>query len=86
MTLKRAMVLAVSTLTFTMAGCTTYYKISDPAGTKEYYTTDVETTKAGAIRFTDEKTGAEVTLQSSEVKKIPHEEFEAAVKGEQGKK
>ena len=86
MTLKRAMVLGVSTLMFTMTGCTTYYKISDPAGSKEYYTTDVETTKAGAIHFTDEKTRAEVTLQSSEVKKISHEEFETAVKGEQGKK
>ena len=86
MTLKRAMLLGVSALTFTLAGCTTYYKISDPAGTKEYYTTDVDTTKAGAIRFTDEKTQAEVTLQSSEVKKISHEEFEAALKGEQRKK
>ncbi len=86
MTLKRAMVLGVAALTFTLAGCTTYYKISDPAGTREYYTTEVDTTKAGAIRFTDEKTQAEVTLQSSEVKKISKEEFKAGVKKGQEKK
>lgn len=65
-----------------LAGCTTYYRVSDPAGTKEYYTTDIDETKTGAISFKDEKTGSEVRLQSSEVKKISKDEFKAAVKGE----
>jgi len=28
------------------AGCTHYYRVSDPAGTKLYYTTDVDRTDA----------------------------------------
>jgi len=62
-----------------------YYKVSDPAGTKEYYATDVDREKSGAITIKDQKTGAIVTLQSSEVKEISEEEFEKAVKGEQPK-
>ena len=65
--------------------CSHYYKVSDPAGTKEYYTTDVDQTKGGAIKIKDEKTGATVILQSSEVKEISGEEFEKAVKGSQPK-
>ena len=63
-----------------MAGCTSYYRVSDPAGAKEYYTTDIDKTKAGAITFKDEKSGSVVTLQSSEVKEISEDEFRAAVK------
>lgn len=68
-----------------LAGCATYYKVNDPAGSREYYTTDIDKTKAGAITFKDAKGGGEVTLQSSEVKEISEEEFNAAVKPE-GKK
>jgi hypothetical protein len=67
------------------AGCTHYYKVSDPAGTKMYYTTGIEKTDAGAIRIKDEKTGAEVTLQSSEVKEISQDEYEGALKGQSPK-
>ena len=63
-----------------VAGCgTDYYRVNDPAGTKEYYTTEIEQTKTGAIAFTDEASGSVVTLQSSEVKKISEDEFKAAV-------
>lgn len=68
-----------------VAGCTSYYRINDPAGTREYYTTDIDKTKAGAITFKDEKSGGVITLQSSEVKEISEEEFNAAVKPEQKK-
>jgi len=57
--------------------------VNDPAGSRVYYTTDIDTSKSGAIKLKDEKTGAIVTLQSSEVKEISQEEFEAAVKGTQ---
>lgn len=64
-----------------VAGCGgNYYKVNDPAGTKEYYTTEIDKTKAGAITFKDEKSGGVVTLQSSEIKEISEEEFKAAVK------
>ena len=67
-----------------LAGCGgNYYKVNDPAGSRVYYTTDIDTSKSGAIKLKDEKTGAIVTLQSSEVKEISQEEFEAAVKGTQ---
>jgi hypothetical protein len=68
------------------AGCTTYYQVSDPAGSKLYYTTDIDTTDAGAIKLKDEKTGATVTLQSSEVREISRDEYEAALKGQSPKR
>lgn len=68
-----------------LAGCTTYYQVNDPAGSRMYYTTDIDKTKAGAITFKDEKSGGTITLQSSEVKEISEEEFNAAVKSEEKK-
>ena len=72
-------VVALATVTI---ACSHYYKVNDPAGTKEYYTTEIDQKKGGAIEIKDKKTGATVTLQSSEVKEISEEEFEKAVKGE----
>lgn len=69
-----------------VAGCGgNYYRVNDPAGTREYYTTDIDKTKAGSITFKDEKSGGVVTLQSSEVKEISEQEFDAAVKPEEKK-
>jgi hypothetical protein len=66
-----------------LAGCGgNYYRVNDPAGDRQYYTTDIDKTKAGSISFKDEKSGSVVTLQSSEVKQISEEEFDAAVKPE----
>ena len=63
------------------SGCTHYYKVSNPGGNKEYYTKKIDSSMGGAIKIKDEKTGSIVTLQSSEVKEISEEEFNAAVKG-----
>jgi len=65
-----------------LAGCggSNYYKVNDPAGNKLYYTTDIEKTKTGAVTFKDKKSGSKVLLQSSEVKDISKEEFEAGIK------
>jgi hypothetical protein len=64
-----------------LAGCGgNYYKVNDPAGDRLYYTTKIDQSKAGAITFNDKKSGSKVTLQSSEVKDISKEEFEAGVK------
>ncbi len=71
-------------LAVVMAGCTTYYRVSDPAGTKEYYTTKIKESKSGSITFTDKKSGSVVNLHSSEIKEISGDEFEAGIKG--GKK
>lgn len=77
---------SVGAMLMLAAGCTHYYQVSDPAGTKLYYTTDVDKTDTGAIRIKDEKTGADVTLQSSEVKEISQDEYEAALKGQSPKR
>jgi len=58
-----------------------YYRVNDPAGDKLYYTTDIDRTKTGAITFKDKKSGSTVSLQSSEVKKISKQEFEAGIMG-----
>lgn len=63
-----------------LAGCSSHYRVSDPAGTKLYYTKSIDRSKSGSIRFKDAGTGSEVTMQSSEVTKISKKEFESAVK------
>jgi hypothetical protein len=82
-TMKRnALAMSVVAVLFSvLTGCSHYYKVNDPAGQKEYYTKDIDTVRGGAIKIKDAKSGATVTLQSSEVKEISEEEFEAAVKG-----
>ena len=64
-----------------VAGCTTYYKVTDPASGKAYYTKKIEDAgKAGAVKFKDEKSGSVVTLQSSEVREVTGEDYSAALK------
>ena len=70
-------------LTITVAGCSSYYRVTDPASGKTYYTTKIDNAgRAGAVKIKDEKTGSMVTLQSSEVKEISEEEYEAGLKGQ----
>jgi hypothetical protein len=38
------------------AGCTTYYRVSDQATGKVYYTTDIDRTDSGGVVFEDAKT------------------------------
>ena len=70
-------------LALTVAGCSSHYRVTDPSSGKTYYTTKInEAGRAGAVKIKDEKTGSTVTLQSSEVKEISAEEYEAALKAE----
>ena len=80
MNMKNVLRYSVGAMLVLAAGCTHYYRVSDSAGTRLYYTTDIDRTDAGAIKIRDEKTGADVTLQSSEVKEISRDEYEAALK------
>ena len=67
-------------LTMLVAGCTNYYRVTDPTTGKAYYTTKVDDAgKGGAIKIKDEKTGSMVTLQSSEVKEISEDEYKAGM-------
>jgi hypothetical protein len=54
-----------------------YYRITDTSSGRVYYTRDVdEKRRTGAVDFKDSKTGAKVTLQSSQVEKIPEAEYQ----------
>jgi hypothetical protein len=62
-----------------LAGCGSYYRVSDPSSGKEFYTTEVnDAGRGGAVRFKDARTGDVVTLQNSAVKEVSSEEFEKA--------
>lgn len=54
-----------------------YYKVTDPATDKIYYTTEVKSEKGGAVKLMDANTGSMVTLQNSEVIEINKEDFRA---------
>ena len=70
-------------LAIAVAGCSSYYRVTDPASGKTYYTTKIDNAgRAGAVKIKDEKTGSTVTLQSSEVKEISAEEYEAGLKAQ----
>ena len=75
--------LMVAGLIITLTGCSSHYRVTDPASGKTYYTTQIENAgRAGAIKIKDEKTGSTVTSQSSEVKEISADEYEAGLKTE----
>ena len=63
--------------TILLSGCTSYYRVKDPQSGNVYYTTDVDRSGNGSIKFKDAGTGSEVTLQSSEVSEINKEEYKA---------
>jgi hypothetical protein len=76
---KRTTVWMLCGMIALLTSCSSYYRVSDPAGTREYYTTKIDKAVGGGITFKDEKSGSVVTLQSSEVKEISEDEFNAAV-------
>src|SRR4051812_1149667 len=57
------------------AGCTSYYKVTDPTTGRSYYTTDMQD-REGAVTLKDASNGQQVTIQNSEVKKVTKEEYE----------
>lgn len=71
-------------LAVAVAGCSSsHYRVTDPASGKTYYTTKIDNAgRAGAVKIKDEKTGSTVTLQSSEVKEISADEYEAGLKAQ----
>jgi hypothetical protein len=62
-----------------LAGCASYYKVTDPATGKEYFTEEYDRARGGHIVFQDARTGSEVTLQSSEVQEISKDTYKANV-------
>lgn len=78
--LVRMITLCGLCLAMAAAGCTSYYRVTDPASGKSYYTTEVKNAgRSGAVKVKDAKTGSMVTLQSSEVKEISEDEYKAGL-------
>lgn len=71
--------LCAMVLSLGLSGCASYYAVRDPGGQADYYTTEIDSAGiGGAIKFKDARSGAVITLQSSEVKKISKEDFAKA--------
>jgi len=66
-------------LAIAAAGCTSYYIVKDPATGKTYYTTKIEKMKGGAVELKDEKSGAMVTIQNSEIREVDSGEYKATM-------
>ncbi len=62
-----------------VAGCASYYKVTDPASGRVYYTEDIDKKGGGAIEFKDEASKTEVTLQASEVMEITKDQYKANI-------
>ena len=70
----RLMTVATLVLALAAAGCTTYYKVTDPGTSKVYYTDDFKRS-GSTLQFKDYKSGADVTLPASEVMEISKDEY-----------
>jgi uncharacterized protein YceK len=68
----------VTLLVVLLAGCATYYKVTDPSSSKTYYTEKVKR-EGTAVQFKDAQTGGEMTLQNSSVQEIDKQEYQAGV-------
>ena len=77
---SRSGVLALVLLGVAVTGCASYYKVTEPASGKEFYTKEVSRKIGGsAIEFKDAKTGATTTLQNSQVLEIDKKTYEAGL-------
>ncbi len=64
---------------FSISGCASYYKVTDPASGRVYYTDNIQNKGNGAIRFKDENTKTFVTLSTSEVMQITEDQYKANI-------
>ena len=69
--------LLVFGLVVMVGGCSHYYRVTDPGSGKSYYTQDIHEGRGGAVKIKDDRTQSTVTLQSSEIREISAEEYEA---------
>jgi hypothetical protein len=69
-------VAAIAGAAVIMGGCTTYYQVREPSGGRAYYTTGIDSIREGAVKFRDDKSGSTVTLQNSEIREIPKDEYQ----------
>jgi len=74
-----AMYVVVLGLALLASGCATYYRVTDPASGRVYYTDKISTAKGGAVKLQDARSKAVVTLQNSEVTEISKDEYKAGL-------
>jgi hypothetical protein len=72
--------LLIGVLSLMVAGCSEYYRVTDPGSGRVYYTTDIEE-RIGGVKFKDDRTKSTVILHSAEMSEISEEEYGAEVKG-----
>jgi len=68
---------AACVLPLLLAGCTSYYKVTDLTTGKSYYTTELQQNGNGSATFKDGKTGNTVNLQHSEIATLSQEAYES---------
>ena len=76
----RTSLVTLLVLSLGAVGCTSYYIVRDPGSGATYFTTDYDQKESGAVTLEDEKTGAHVTIQSSEIREVDKDEYKAAMK------
>ena len=72
--------LLIGVLSLMTAACSHYYRVTEPASGKTYYTTHIDE-RSGAAKFKDDRTGSYVILHSAEVSELSQDEYGAQVKG-----
>jgi len=78
MSMLKTLVVLLATVII-CAGCAgSYYKVTDPANGKVFYTEEVKR-NGSAVEFKDATTGSIVTLQNSEVTQIDKSAYQSAV-------
>ena len=70
-------VLIVLSALATLTACTTYYEVTDPTTNKVYYSTEIDRGREGSVTLTDSGSGAEVTIQNSEIREVSKDVFQA---------
>ena len=76
-----SLILAVAAIGL-LSGCSNYYRIKDPTTDKDYYTTKYSQSRDGSVSFEDDRTGAEVTLQNSEIQEVEKDVYKAGTEAQ----
>ena len=76
---KKKLVVIIIFAAFLTAACGSYYKIADPVTGNIYYSEKVER-EGSAVMFKDVRSGAQVTIQNSEISEISKKDYEAGLK------
>jgi hypothetical protein len=71
--------LLIAMTALTLGACTSYYMVKDPQSGQQFYTTSISQKKGQAVVFKDAASGAQVTLQSSQVSEISKDQYKAAI-------